>query len=149
MPKVELLALLRRAEAGDEMALREARAVAEKCPKVWERLGNIPGTARDQLSGAIAANPLHREALERKVNEIRVAMAAPEPDCAGVGPGGAGGALLAAIVLRGYKTAGRMGEGVSLVRGVVQEKRAERAQKRYLAAIKTLAQVRKLQIPVI
>lgn len=150
LPKEELLALLRRAENGDQAALQQARTVADECPKVWERLGNIATTARDHLIDAISANPLQREAMERKFQEVRAALAGPDPSLLELALAERAAVCWLQTYHEDYQdTALRQQAGVSLSRLEMQHKRGERAQRRYLAAVKALAQVQKLKIPAI
>lgn len=149
MPKEELFQLLKRAQDGDEGALSQVRTVADQCPKIWERLGNMADLARGKLIDNAASNPLHREALERKTNEIRLALAGPNPCLLEMALAERAALCWLQSYFEDYQDAALREQGATVARLEAQEKRAERAQKRYLSAVKALAQVRRLKIPAI
>ena len=141
-----LNATIRKAERGDAAALAVVRE-ALKQPGIPDAMcGNAATEALRLLVTAYAGeNPVAREATVCKLVEMRAELSGPAPTALEK--------LLVERVLatwlhlhtveRGY--AGR--EGMSLAQGLYYQKCLTAAQKRYLAAIKGLADVRKLALP--
>jgi hypothetical protein len=147
----EQITAFRKAEDGDRAALAAVTELADRdFPEVWDSYGNVASQARERLIELVAGgNAVTVEALRRKVAVVRDQALGPNPSPLET--------LLATRValcwLQCYYEDGKdtaaLKQGLAWVSVLNQQKRAERAQKRYLAAIKALAQVRKLQIPTI
>ena len=143
-----LNALLPAANAGDVTALRQLRSVLETSPHLWAEVGNLGRQAELALVRVAAGdNPVAKEAIVRKLDTLRREVAGPRPSTLE--------RLLADRVAIGW-LALTLAEGTyyqALERGIapadetVYLKRVDRAQRRYLAAIKTLAQVRRMDLP--
>lgn len=147
-PLAEINAVVRKAEGGDAAALKQV-----------EELLAVPGSA-DRLGGNVAKealrlmvdkfggkNPVHRAAMTRRIDELRAELLGPDPSTLEK--------LLVGRVVSCWfhlhyleaQYAGR--ESVSLPLGSYYQKSISAAQKRYLAAIRGLAEVRKLALPVL
>ncbi|MDP9356833.1 MAG: hypothetical protein M3R02_16380 [Chloroflexota bacterium] len=140
--------LLPDANAGDPSALADLRSLLEDHPQLWEGVGNLAREAELTLVRLVAGpNTVTKEALRRKLDALRQEVAGPAPSPLE--------RLLADRVVLGW-----LGLAVadgqyhrSLVQGLSQsddefhQRRVERAQRRYLAAVKALAQVRRLGVP--
>jgi hypothetical protein len=148
----ELQALSKRAEGGDKAARRELRrAVRESAPGVVARCSDFAGSYRRVLAKtASGSDPLLQEALEARARLMEAEVAGPRPSPLE--------SLLAERVVSGWLlvelmealVAGQLGRDTAhrvpasyLLQMV---KLQESANRRYLSAIKTLAQVRKLQV---
>jgi hypothetical protein len=147
----ELEALSEKAEDGDKAAKRELRrAIKESAPEVIARSSNIARTYRwivaDTSSGQ---NPLKQEAIVEQSQRLALEIAGEHPSPLEV--------LLAeriaslwvlvemqeAVLSATYRRGQEKPVGPAYV--IQMCKIQESANRRYLAAIKTLAQVRKLQ----
>lgn len=142
----DLNATIRKAEKGDAAALTEVREMLARPGTADILCGNAAKEALRLLVKAYAGeNPVATEATDRKLTELRSELSGSAPTALEK--------LLVERVLatwlhlhtleRGY--AGR--ESVSLAVGAYYQKCLTAAQKRYLAAIKGLADVRKLALP--
>lgn len=147
-PAAEIQALADRAQKGDATALPDVRALLAK-PGTADILGgNLAKEAVRALVDAYAGNNLLvRESVTKKLAEMRAELAGPTPT-----------ALEALLVERVVATwlhlhhleavyAGK--KEMSLALGTYYQKCMTAAQKRYLGAIKGLAEVRKLALPVL
>lgn len=139
------------AEAGDKAALKKLRReVREASPGVVGRIADLSGSYRRMLAKTASGNdPMHKAGLERRCEMLEAEIAGPRPNplerllaervvsCWLLVE--LMEALLASQLYTG--TEKRVSPGYLLKMAKIQES----ANRRYLAAIKTLAQVRKLQ----
>ena len=142
--------MLPAANAGDRNALRQLRAVLDASPQLWSEVGNLGRQAELALVRVTAGdNPVAKEAIVRKIDTLRREVAGSRPSILE--------RLLADRVAISW-LALTLAEGTyyqALERGIeaadeaVYLRRVDRAQRRYLAAIKALAQVRKLGVPAV
>jgi len=143
-----LNALLPAANLGDQAAITGLRAVLDGTPALWDQVGDLGRQAELALvRTAAGSNAVAKEAITRRLDAVR-------RDAAGLNPT-ALERLLADRVAIGWLSLA-VAEGTyhqALERGVgasddeFHQRRVERAQRRYLAAIKALAQVRRLGVP--
>jgi hypothetical protein len=143
-------ALLPAANAGDGAALAELRAVLEGTPALWDHVGDLGRQAELALVRAAAGtNTVAKDAIFRRLHALRREVAGPAPSALE--------RLLADRVALGWLGLA-VAEGAyhrALERGLGQaddefhQRRIERAQRRYLAAIKALATVRRLGAPTV
>ena len=148
--EVKLTKLLRKAEQGDEETLVVMREWLDNNPPTRDRIGDWARRARDSLVKLTAKNPVIQEALHSKLSALRREIGGPDPSPLED--------LLAqriaacwlhlhyletiyALNVENNGLSGRWSESMQRSIG--------RAQKRYLSAIKTLVQVRRLLGPVI
>lgn len=141
-------ALLPAVNAGDSAARDELRVVLDATPKLWTEVGNLGRQAELALVRAAAGdNPVAKEAIVRKLDTLRREVTGPRPSILE--------RLLADRVAISW-LALTLAEGTyyqALERGIdpadeaVYLKRVDRAQRRYLAAIKSLPQVRRMDLP--
>lgn len=143
----EMLALVRRAEKGDEKTLPLLREILKRTAYL-EACGNLAALARNTLIDKFAGKNLAlQEGLRQKLESLRAELAGPDPTPLE--------RLLAeriaACWLHLYQLeatyAGK--DSMSLELAMHYQKSIDRAHKRYLSAIKTLATVRKLALPVL
>jgi hypothetical protein len=148
LTEAEELALARRAEKGDQTALATLRPQFRD-PAVVDRLGG--DLARQSqlmlIEKLTKGNPLMRETLQRKAQILRGELFGPSPTPLEQ--------LLAERVVSTWlhlhylETIYAIQESISLAWGTYYQRSITLAQKRYLAAIKTLAVVRKVALPVL
>jgi hypothetical protein len=140
--------LLKRADAGDESAAPEIRGLMDEFPEVIEPLGgDLAHEAKRALVKAITGkNVGQREAIYRKMEQIG-------SELAGANPQPLEKLLIERAVLcwlHAYHADyqyGARGE-VTLEFSEFLQRNQDRAQRRYLAAIKCLATVRRLALPI-
>lgn len=143
--------LLDRAQKGDAQALAELRPLLDQAPGWWDEVGNIAQQAEEMLvSTAAGENVLVKEAYTRRLATLREELAGPV-----VTP--LERLLIDRVVacwfhlhyveanyaqaLKDRTLSGKSSEDC--------QRRLDRAHRRYLAAIKTLATVRRLLTPAV
>lgn len=143
----ELIKLFNRAASGDEKVLPTLRAVLKE-PFVANMLGNLAKFAIQPIIDRLSGKDLGvREGLLQKMENMRTDLAGPTPVPLEQ--------LLADRIVtcwlhlhdieRTYALKGSM----SLDLATYYQKSIDRAQKRYLTAIKSLAAIRKMALPVL
>lgn len=141
--------LVQRANEGEGAAIVELRELCEGHPELWAGLGNLAAQAQGILIQAIAGpNSVVAEAIGREVKALRRELTEGESSPLE--------RLLVARVVACWlhlhyaeaRYAQNLGE-LTIAQGEYHQRTIERAQQRYLAAIKTLAQVRRLQFPAV
>jgi hypothetical protein len=137
----ELRALSRRAQAGDPAALPRIRDILDAHPEVWRYVGDLAALAERVWAEVLAAgDPLAAESMRRTAAALRAELAGEHPSALE--------RLLVDQVVACWMEvkflecrAADPGRG-SLDQANFRLKRLESAQKRYLAAVKTLTDVR-------
>jgi hypothetical protein len=136
-------ALVERANRGDRDALDQLRKVLDRVPSIWQRVGDLNAKAEWAWVQAIAGpNRLAAESTTRFVQEMKQELAGPRPtpienllvDQIAV----------AWLASRDADIRAATQDSHSLTLALFHLKRAEVAQRRFLAAVKTLAMVRSL-----
>ncbi len=145
-PVAEINATIRKAEKGDTAALEEVREMLARAGTSDMLGGNMAREAlRLMVKKATGANAVMRDATERKFEEMRAELL-------GANPTALERLLVERIVatwfhLHHLEAQYGMKEGMTLEVGLYYQKCISAAQKRYLAAIKGLSEVRKLALP--
>jgi hypothetical protein len=139
-------ALIRKAEAGDKDSLAILRKVLAQPGNADILGGNVARVALQKLvETATGGNPVIQEATERKFDEMRAELLGPSPTALER-------LLVERIIATWYHLHyleaqyARKTE-MTFALGSYYEKCLSAAQKRYLAAIKGLSEVRKLALP--
>lgn len=141
----KLEGLLRKSQVGDGKALSELVERYGDRADFWRQVGDYAGLVEKRLLESQAgSNLLFREGVERRLKEMRTELAGPTP-------------TLLELMLVERVTACwlqvQIAEllynrgGVSFEQAEHDQKVLDRAHKRHLSAIKTLATVRRLQVP--
>jgi len=142
----EINAIVRKAEKGDKDALAEVRELLSEPGRADCLSGNIAQEAlRKMVKVATGGNPVIRESTARKFAEMRAELLGPTPtvlECL----------LVERIIATWYhlhqlEYMHASQESMSLAVGLYYQKCISAAQKRYLAAVKGLSEVRKLALP--
>ena len=146
LPRDQYGDVLDRAEKGDRSVLPQVRQLLDEFPSMVEELGDLNQLARsamlDRLDGK---SLLIREAEERKLASLAEAITGPHPTILEK--------LLAdQIVLcwqhvRYVEIRYGQARNYTFTEGDYYQRSLDRAQKRYLKAIKALAHMRKLRLP--
>jgi hypothetical protein len=138
--------LLERAERGDRSALPALELLLDATPEVWRTYGDLARVAEDAWVELVAGpNLLLKESLRRKLAELKSELlsgptASPLEGLLveRVGAGWLQAAYADASAAQAREKA------LDLAQLAQQQRRQERAQKGFLASIRTLATVRKL-----
>ena len=139
--------LMTRANEGEGPALVELRELCEGHPELWAGIGNLAAQAQASLIQAIAGkNEVVAEAIGRRAAELRRELAGTEPTPLEQLLVGRIVACWLALHYAEMRYAQNLGK-LTMEQGEYHQRTIDRAQKRYLAAIKALAQVRRLLIP--
>ena len=145
----EIAEIFKRAEQGDEKALavmREVDGISSLC----NAYGDIGRMAEDSLVNVFTKNPLVKEALRFKLNALRKEILGPDPSPLED--------LLARRIaacwlhlhhLETIYAQNIENNGLSGRWSESMQRSIDRAQRRYLAAIKALVQVRRLLVPMV
>jgi hypothetical protein len=143
-----LTALQRRAMDGDAGALAELRKVLDADPGWWQQTGDVAWQAENAWLRTYAGkDEFAKEATSRKLQAMRRHLRGPEASPLAR-------LLVDRIVLNWltlhyaesqYARGMRSEHGIALDVSTHQQERVDRCQKRYLAAIKALAQLRRLE----
>lgn len=143
-------ALLPAADRGDARAQAELRELLDGTPELWAGVGNLAAQAeRSAVASVAARNPVVAEAITRKLAALRRELRGEEPSPLE--------RLLVDRVVAGWLAIHhaeasyhqRLAQGLARAEAEYLERRLERAQRRYLAAIKALTTVRRLLGPAI
>ena len=146
--KTEVKALLQKAEQGDKTVLPALRAYMDLAPGLWEQRGDMGQLTQTALIQHMAGkNLLVQENIARKCAALTKELAGPTPSPLER-------LLVERIVLcwlhlhcaeASYFTI----KDLSIRQAEFHQSRISKAQARYLAAIRTLAQVRRLGVPAV
>jgi hypothetical protein len=143
----ELRKLLEQAQAGDASTLPVLRKMLEDPAKV-DIFGNLAKHAERSLISAAAGDDLaFKEALTRKLELLRTELEGPNPTPVER-------LLVERIVacwlqVQDADARYAQSQNCTLAQGEYYQRRMDHAHRRYLSALKTLAVVRKLAIPVL
>jgi hypothetical protein len=138
----EVADLLRRAEQGDQTVLPQLRAFLQDNPHVWRKAGDLAWHAEQALVRLIGNdNPLIEESLRLRMDDLRADLLGPAPTALE--------RLLVDRVVLSWAQVHAADLAVTTDRGcgpaaVHAQRQLDSASKRYLAALKQLAQVRVL-----
>jgi hypothetical protein len=146
----EVNALYPAANAGDRDATKEMRQILDEHPSIWKDIGDLGKQAEQALvESAVGNGTFAKSAVLKKLEDLRSQLLAESSspierllvDRVAV-------TWLALAIAEGvyYRS---LAERLDQHEDEWQQKRMERAQRRHLAAVKTLAQVRRLRVPVV
>ena len=145
----DLAQLIEAAQKGDQLALAALRDAVDA--ERWQSLGGLAERAeRELIAVACGKNLIRREALDQKLVTLRAELGGPQPS-----------PLERLLVERivacwlqvligedSYARQLRRGD-LSWATDSYHQRRLDQAQRRYLTAIKALAQVRRLLTPTV
>ncbi len=142
-------ALLKRVNEGEGTALVELLALCEGHSELWTGLGDLAAQAQGTLIDAIAGkNRVMAEALARQAGELRREVAGADPTPLERLLVGRVVACWLQLHYAEARYAQNLGK-LTMAQGEYHQRTIERAERRYLAAIKALAQVRRLLVPAV
>lgn len=143
------LAMVRRAEKGEARALADVRAILKAHPTLWESVSvSLSSAARGSLLKAVTGtNELAADSIARNMDAMKRKIVGENPSHLE--------SLLADRIAMCWlrvqyaelSYAAAVNKSVTFKNGEYLQRQVERADRQYLAAIRTLAQVRKLGLP--
>ncbi len=141
----KLDALLRKSQAGDGKALREMVDLYGDREEFWLQVGDYAGMVQKRiLESQVGSNLLLREGIERRLQSMRLELAGPEPSPLER-------MLVERVVacwLQVHAAEMQFNRGgISFEQAEHDQRVIDRAHRRHLSAIKTLAVVRRLHLP--
>lgn len=147
----ETKALLERAIAGDptcEKLLDGLLGLPDRGAKIIGLFGNLPSNAEQVvIDGLAGENILVREAIRRKMESLRAELAGPEPTP--IERLLAERAAYCWLVVWQYEHRLAREDGLTIRQADFHHRRIDAAHRRYLSSLRTLAQVRKLDLPAV
>ncbi len=148
--RAERVKLLRKAQQGDEEALVVVREWLDDTPSVCDKIGDWALKAEDSLVKLTAKNPLIQEALHSKLNALRREIGGPDPSpLENLLAQRIAACWLQVHYLETVYAVNVENNGLSGRWSESMQRSIDRAQRRYLSAIKTLVQVRRLLGPMV
>lgn len=141
--------LLTRAGRGDQSCLPALWALfddGDRGRRLVEALGSPAAFLRDSVIGNAAGKDLAvREAMARKLAKVRSELEGPDPTP--LERLLAERAALCWFIVHRHEDAYMTAKDLSLAQAEFYQRRIDKAHARFLAAVRTLAQVRKLALP--
>ena len=151
LPSEDVPALLQRARSGDRSTLPQLRAILQVPGNVDLLGGNLAREVEFTFFQALTGKDLvWREAMHRNLEVLRNELAGPKPTP--IERLLAARAIACWMQVQDADLRYARSEGAPFAthaQGEYHQKRMDRANARYLSALKTLAQVRKLAVPVL
>jgi hypothetical protein len=148
-PGRETRALLKRVVGGNKTCLPAFRALladGERGKDYAEAFGSPADWLRESLiKNTAGENPLIEEAIGRKLDRVRSELEGPNPSP--IERLLAERASLCWFIVHRYETMFVNSQNLALVDAEYQQRKIDRAHGRFLSAVRTLAQVRKLGLP--
>ena len=146
----EIGKLFRRAEQGDDEALAVVRKWFDDTPSACDKVGDWAQTAENSLVKLTAKNPLIQEALHSKLNALRRKIGGPDPSpLEDLLARRIAACWLQVHYLETIYAVNVENNGLSGRWSESMQRSIDRAQRRYLSAIKALVQVRRLLGPMV
>ncbi len=146
----EIEKLFRRAEQGDDEALAVMRGWFDNTPSACDKIGDLARRAEDSLVKVYTKNPVIQEALHSKLNALRREIGGPDPSpLEDLLAQRIAACWLQVHYLETVYAVNAESNGLSGRWSESMQRSIDRAQRRYLSAIKTLVQVRRLLVPMV
>jgi hypothetical protein len=150
-PGREMEAFLKKAEKGDKSCLPQVHAYLadpDRGPIAIRHCGSSAEWLRQGIARrASGGNLLVMEAIQRNVDQTRAELEGPDPTP--IERLLAERAALCWHIANWYENNFVNSEGMSIGQADYHQRRIDRAHRRFLSAVETLARVRKLAVPVL
>jgi len=141
--EAEFSRLVAQANNGDADALKTLRELLDNRPEIWQRVGDLAAHAERLLIDLIAAgNALMAEALRRKLREMRVELLSPTTSL--LEKMAVDRVLACWLHVQFVDSIVAKAQGGTITHARYQLQRQIAADRRYTAAIKALADLRRL-----
>ena len=148
-PGRETQALLKRVVGGNQTCLPAFRALladGERGKDYVDVFGSPADWLRESLiKNTAGENPMIQEAIGRKLDSVRSELEGPNPSP--IERLLAERASLCWFIVHRYETMFVNSQNMAIVDAEYQQRKIDRAHGRFLSAVRTLAQVRKLGLP--
>lgn len=143
------MALVRRGEKGEARAVAEVRAILKAHPTLWGSVNvNLSNAAREALLKAVTGtNELAADSIARNMETMKRKIVGENPSHLELLLADRIAMCWLRVQYAELSYASVVNKSVGFKQGDYLQRQAERAQAQYLAAIRTLAQVRKLGLP--
>ncbi|MFO0957092.1 MAG: hypothetical protein U0800_06445 [Isosphaeraceae bacterium] len=150
-PGKEMEEFLARSRKGDESCKAQARAILDD-PERGGLFTRYYGSSSEWLTDSIArkasrGDVLIREAVHKQLAEVRRDLEGPNPTA--VEKMLADRAALCWFVAHWHENTAFQLDNQTIVQADFQQRRIDRAHRRFLSAVETLARVRKLAVPIL
>ena len=134
--------LVQRVNAGDMKALTELRAILDRCPGIWQQVGDLASHAELSLMRLVAGeNRLLMESLRRKVDAMKSELSRPGASALEVL---AVQRIVACWLQVQHLDTVSFAPDLSVAQGKYWGQRQDQAHRRYLSAVKQLTTLRQL-----
>jgi hypothetical protein len=143
----EVNALLKRANRGDETCLPEVRAWLDTAPGLVEFNGSPARHLINDLVEGYSKDLVIREAARRKLAELRAGLEGPNPSP--LERLLAERAAVCWFLVNRYESHYAKAKDINIRQAEFLQRRIDAAHRRFLSAVKTLATVRRLAVPVL
>ena len=145
-PKDEFESLLERAQAGDRSTLPAIREMFDRQPELWEANGDLARIAEDKLiDTATGDNLFAKEAIRRRVDRLKSDLVGSKPSpLERLLADRIAACWLQVHYWESIYSQALGSKNFSWEASEYYQRRLDQVQRRYLAAIKSLAQVRRL-----
>jgi hypothetical protein len=141
--EAEFSRLVVQANAGDSGAMAKLRELLDNRPEIWQRVGDLAAHAERLLIDLIAAgNALMAEALRRKLREMRVELLSPTTSL--LEKMAVDRVLACWLHVQFVDSIVAKAQGGTITHARYQLQRQTAADRRYTAAVKALAELRRL-----
>ncbi len=148
--RAEFVNPFRRAEQGDEEALAITRKWFDDTPSARDKIGDLARAAEDSLVKLTAKSPVIQEALHSKLNALRLEIGGPDPSpLEDLLARRIAACWLHVHYLETIYAENLENNGLSGRWSESMQRSIDRTQRRYLSAIRTLVQVRRLLAPMV
>ena len=148
--KASFTKVCRQADQGDEKALTAIRKWLDETPSARERIGDLARTAEESLVRLTSKSPLIQEGLHTKLNALRREVGGLEPTpLEDLLARRIAACWLQVHYLEAIYADNVENHGLGSKWSESLQRSMDRAQRRYLSAIKTLVQVRRLLGPMV
>jgi hypothetical protein len=140
----DLLELVRRAQVGDDEALDELKLLFRNLDEFWSDFGDVAKSAEDALVTYATGDPFYREAVRQHVGSIKRRLAGARPDPAEHLLAERAAHCWLEVNMAEAMFARTLGAAPTAA-AEAQHRWLDRAHRRFLSAIRTLATVQRLR----
>jgi hypothetical protein len=137
----ELRALSDQAKRGNALALARLRALLDEHPEVWQHAGDLEKIVARAWLELLGDDPLTTAAVRRRAEKLRSELEGESPTAL---ESLLVGQVVSCWLEMAHAQLKAAADGVPVAQASYNLKRAESAQRRYLAAMRTLATLRAL-----
>ena len=138
---------LERAQHGDEQAMKEVREAFDRHSVLWQQFRLAERVVNAQLASMTGDNLLFRDGIQRELEALKERLAGPQCSPLEELLVERVAACWLQVQWADYRGENVAKEDLTFAQADYRQRRQDRAHRRLLSAIKTLATVRKLALP--